>query len=344
MAKNTFIPEVTVWTDARHVSLVERLLTTMNTEVKPIGIGGPREPQVDQLAKDLHCHYENDLRKLLVEYPASFLLLMTMEECELDELQTATEHNTVILSLEPDIAGFDALRNLLLPPTASGSLLNPAGKPDLCGNPQLITQIPAFRQSPGMIHAADPYDCLGSQRLINIDSCGTPDTGSLYARLFDAWRTILNFMALPESIDTSILGPFKEVPENIRHLTGSLAAHARSSDGSAVVMSVADRTGYTHRHLNVIGNMGQLLVSDLGYNLRHTNGQEVDQFQSSHEQTDFVELMAFQWRRIIDRPNVWTNENTRHQDAEVLACCQACLLSSRTGQGENPHRILAMNR
>ncbi len=340
MQPTSFKPEVTIWTDTRHVHLVEELFHLMAEELNPIGLGGPREPEIDQLARSLDCHYENDMRKLIVEKPAAFLFLTEMQDVELDEILAATENSTIVLSLEPDIDSFDGIRYYAMSSAANAAV----GKSECRADPRLITQIPQFLQSPGIIHAADPHECLGRPRLVNLDSCGNPDAGSLYARLYDAWHCILHFMELPESIDASLLGPLTEVPENMRQLTGSIAAHARSADGSGVALSLSDQAGETRRHLHIVGDQGELNASDTGYTLHHAGGEEVDRYQSKGHQNDFVELIAAQWRRIIDRPNLWINSNTRHRDNEVLACCQACLLSFRTGQGENPQRILAMNR
>lgn len=333
MAEQALAPEVTIWTDAIAAPTVSALLDVMGSAVRPISVGGPRVTEVDRLARSLGTQRLDDLRKLLVDHPAAYLLLATMHNVTAEELTTALGQGTTVLALEPVAADLQEL----------DALAPRRGKPGVPAASGRIIHAPAFRQSPGFLSAAEPYDVLGTPRLIGVQSLGAAGTGSLFARLFDAWHTVLGFAELPESIDASLVGPAGAPPDELRAVSGRIGAHARMTDGSAAVLQVADQGGQTRRSLDVLGETGQLAVSDAGYDLRHADGTPVDHAER-RVTVSHADLIATQWRRLLDRPTPSTPEASPDVDANALACCLACLLSARTAQPENPRKLLQMSR
>ena len=331
------VPEVTVWTNAHRAPLVTSLLDVMGGDIRVIGVGGPRVAAVDDLAKRLDCPQEDDLRKLIVERPASFLLLATMEEVAREELLAAASQETILLALEPAAADLSELSRLT-PRTSKAASV---------GRPLSVVLLPAFRHSPGFVGSADPHDVLGEQRLVTIESCGRPEASSLYARLSDAWHTVLHFTPLPESIDASLAGPLTEIVDDLRQCAGRLGAHARMPDGSSAVLQISDQAADERRYLHVLGQQAELRITDTGYDLRQSDGQILDHSQPTPTGIPFVDLIASQWRSLLHRRDL--AEPTAagippHREADVLACCLACLLSARTGQPENPRKLLEMGR
>ena len=320
MAEHT--PEVTIWTDAERTGLLSSLLDLMGESVTPIGVGGPRGTEVDRLAKSIETSPEDDLRKLLVDKPAAFLILGTMRDVAAEDLIAAARAGTTILTLEPiarELRELDQLDEAL-------------------GH---IVLVPAFLRSPGLLRAADPRGLLGGRRNLAYHGGGPVETASLFARLYDAWASVLSFTLLPETIDASLVTPDGVVPSDPRKLTGTVSAHARIPDDTAAVVQVTDLAGTRRRTLDVLGDAAQLHVSDTGYDVCELDGTRLDHFDQAATEPPFVDLIVAQWRRLIDVP-ARLDSDTSPRD--VLACCLATMLSARTGQPERPDGILQMRR
>ncbi len=330
MSKGNLSPEVTIWTDAQHAPLCGALMNLMASALKPIGIGGPPAAEVSGLAKDLNCQPHDDLRKLLVDHPAAYLLLASLDTVTPDDLAAVTDQGTAVLTLEPiagDLQGLSAEQKLGSGNGASGRIL----------------QAPAFSQSPGFLSAADPNELLGDRRAIRFTSDGQPGHGSLFARLFDAWVTVLSFTLIPESIGASLVNESTDTPEDLRLLEGSLLAHARIAGNSAALLEITDRANGTRRELRVQGDDASLSITDAAYTLTGPENKVLDEAEATGP-AGFVDMLAAQWRRLLDRPMPPATPMQANQRAEAMACCLACLLSIRTGQPESPGKLLQMNR
>ncbi len=314
--------EVTVWTSPERAGLAGQLLDVMGAAIRPIGIAGPRSGELDDLGKRLDCPAGDDLRKLLIERPAAFLLVTSLKGAKLADLRSAAEAGTKVICLEPLAVELNELGTL------DGPVL-----------PQSITVAPAFLRCPGTLAAADPQEPLSQPRLIRFTSHGRPSHGSLAARLLDAWAAALEFAAMPETIVASLTGPASPV----RQITGQLAAHARVADGSSVLIEVCDTAARTRRELTVLSRDAQLRVTDADYELRLADGSVLDSSVSASqplaEPPSFVDLVAHQWRQLLERP-----APPAAPGRQALACLHACLLSARTGQPESPGTLLQLSR
>ena len=330
MSKGNLSPEVTIWTDAAHAPLCGELLNLMGSALKPIGVGGPPAAEVSRLAKDLDCTPHDDLRKLLVDHPAAYLLLASLDSVTPDDLAAVTQQGTAVLTLEPiadDLQGLSAEQKLGAGNGAAGRIL----------------QTPAFAQSPGFLSAADPSELLGDRRAIRFTSDGQPGHGSLFARLLDAWLTVLSFTLIPESIDASLVSEAADTPEDLRQMQGTLMAHARGPGSSASLLEITDRATGTRRELRVQGDDASLHITDSAYTLTGPDNKVLDEAQATGP-VGYVDMLAAQWRRLLDRPMPAVTPLQSNQRAEAMACCLACLLSIRTGQPESPGKLLQMNR
>jgi len=330
MSKGNLSPEITIWTDAQKAPLCGSVMNLMASALKPIGIGGPAAAQVSQLANELNCPPHDDLRKMLVDRPAAYLLLASLDSVTPDDLSAVTSQGTTVLTIEPiagDLQGLTAEQKLVSRQDAAGR----------------IVQAPTFDQSPGFLSAADPNDLLGDRRAIRFTSDGQPGHGSLFARLLDAWLTVLNYTLIPESIDASLVSQSPDVPDELRLLEGTVQAHARIAGSSTVLLEVTDRATDTHRQLRVQGDEASLNITDSAYTLTGPDNRVLDEAQATGP-AGFVDMLAAQWRRLLDRPLPTTTPMQANQRAQAMACCLACLLSIRTGQPESPGKLLEMNR
>lgn len=331
MVSDTPAPEVTIWTDDLRANLVGSVVERMGSAISVIGVGGPRELGVDALASHLGVRRDDDLRKLVIERPASYLLIATTD-IAIADLLLAGEQNTTILALEPVAGDLQHLTEL----TGTGRHRTAAVK-------RCLVYLPAFSHCPGYLQAADPFDVIGTKRMVCFDNHGPTAEGSLFARLFDGWRVALRCVDLPVNVDASLIGPDDRIPDDLRRITGRMGVHARSPEGSCLVMTVTDRSGESSRSLAVLGDEAELRITNTDYDLRYVDGQEVDRGQADGQTHNTADLIVNQWRRLLDgRGNLPDDHPTR--DFDALACCLACLLSARTGQAENPRKLIEINR
>lgn len=319
-------PEVTIWTDGPRAGVIGDALALIGAAVKPIAVGGPRVAEVDDLARALDCRREDDLRKMLIEAPAAYVVFATLDGATCGDLAYAVEQSSTILALEPVAADSDELDTFV-----GGDHAGP------------VVTMPSFLAAPGWTRAADPRETLGTPRTIVFDACGRPGDLSLFARLMDAWQTLLHFAPLPQSIDATLSGPVAEVPRDLRGLTGSITAHARLADGMSAVIHVSDRAAVARRRLHVLSDAGDLLVRDADYELHDDAGRVIDEHRPKLAQHTIADLISAQWLRLIDRggdATLWPSG----LDADALACCQACLLSAKTGTPEDAGKLLRLHR
>ncbi len=330
MATTKLSPEVTLWTDAGHAPLVDELMRLMGSSLKPIGVGGPPVAEVSQLAKELGSESHDDLRKMCIDQPAAYLLLATHEGVMPEDLHALADQGTVVLTLEPIASDLQGL-------SASDAL--GAKGAEASGR---IIQTPVFSQCPGFLSAADPNELLGDRRLVVFTSRGRAGHGSLFARLFDAWQTVLSYTLLPEMVDASLVGPLNEAPDTLVELNGSLAVHARMPGSQAALLEVTDSAPVTARSLNVQGDGATLTINDTGYRLHNPEGEVLDQTDGEGVPSGFTDMLAHQWRRLIDSPSLARPQAHTQLRTDAMACCLACLLSIRTGQPESPGKLLQM--
>ncbi|MEL7087868.1 MAG: hypothetical protein AAGL98_05405 [Planctomycetota bacterium] len=328
---NLAAPEVTVWTSPARAATAGRILDLMAGAVRPLGVGGPRSAEVERLSQELDCPADNDLRQLLVDRPAAYLLVTSMRDVRIADLRTAVDAGTRVLCLEPAAAEIAEV-----------------GAADTPGHPGAIRFFPAFTQSPGLIAAADPAELHHSPSLVRFSSHGRPDEGSLLARLLDGWITTLPFSALPETIDAHLHqpgGPSRRTFKP-RAIGGWLTAHGRTADGGAVLLEASDRALVPRRELALLNAAADAQIDDASYRLHPAPPAGPDNDMPPPEtggdpsaRPSYADLVANQWRRWIDRP---APPIPPALIAQALACIHACLLSARTGQAESPAKLLRL--
>ena len=319
-------PEVTVWTSAERATVAASVIDLMGAAVHPIGVAGPRSAAVDRLATELSLEAGSDFRQLRIDRPSAFLLLTTLDGVPPAELRAAVEAGTRVVTLEPLADGLSAAAQTRFP-----------------GHPGAAVFAPAFVHSAGYRAAADPQDAIGPPRLVRMTHLGQPHEGSLLARLLDAWTAVLRFSPRPEAVTATLSGP----ADDPRAATGFLAAHARVPAGPGVVIEVSDRAAHPRRVLSVLADAAQLTLDDAGYGLHGVGGQPLDDTPAGSapgtaaQPPTFIRCVADQWRRLIDRPTPAPAADPAAAD-DALACTQACLLSARTGQPEDPGHLLRL--
>lgn len=336
MSASGALPEVAIWTDPSRSGWIGRLLKLMGNSVKPIAIGGPRSAGVVELSRGLNCPVGDDFRRLQVDHPAAFVLLTTMEGVSRDDIAAALAQETIVLAVEPVVAGFDDLAPSRTRQASDPAAPAPKRVPGAAGR---VVSIPAFQHAPGWTSAADPFEVLGTVQQFGFCSFGSPDDGSLYARLFDAFRVLRSVTGLPETIDASIVGGPLAPQGDLRGMSGHLTAHARLPGAASAVLQISDRAAPSERLLQIIGDKGRLRAGDLDYSLVDADGVTLDHQRPAGGSAAFADLIAWQWTRLLQRP---VAPEPAPDEAQLLACCLACHLSARTGQPESPAKFLSV--
>jgi hypothetical protein len=334
MTGDVSAPEVTVWVDEDRLGTVQSLLDMMGGVVRPIAFGSPSRA-ANALAEQMDVPFLDDLRQVLVQRPAAFVLLATLEGVGAEDLPMAVAQGTKVIAIEPvgSTVGEHAQAYKVVKP-ADGIAVAPGR----------IVHAPAFDRSAGFLASAAPHEALGDHRAVQMTHAGSTATGSMFFRLFDAWISVLDFIELPERIDAELSPPkgTTSLPDDPRQLAGRLTAHARLPGVGSAGVLVSDQAAELTRRLTVVGDQGQLVVTAGGYQLTKTDGEVVDRVDADREPS-YLEQLAAQWRRLIDqRTPPPEHRATREQHA--LACCHACLLSARTGEPESPRRLLELAR
>ena len=57
-----------------------------------------------------------------------------------------------------------------------------------------------------------------------------------------------------------------------------------------------------------------------------------------------ADLIADNWRKLIDQPHTGSLPPKQDDDGPILACCLACLLSARTHEAESPGKLAEAHR
>jgi len=339
MGESTPAYETALWVRPDRTDLARRIVAAMDGRVKVIAVGGPRAAEVAELAATFDKPCCDDLRQMLIDHPAAFLLLASSEPLKRTEVEIAEEHQTRILTLEPLASVFDEVAALRRP-----KLNTPLAS---------IALAPCFQRSRAWLSATDPQSALGEIRSISHLALGRADHASLFALLFDAWLTVLAFGGFPETIDASLVSAQHAGVEDLRDVDGHVIAHARMSGGQSAVLHVSNHAPRTERCLTVVGEDGFLRLLLDGYELITADGQTVDE-PHTLAPTDmpidkapgarYVQQVAEFWTQMIDRPNLAIIHAAGPEAAQALACCQASLLSTRTDQPESPRRMLEMHQ
>lgn len=322
--------EVTAWVEPARAAQVGRVLDAMSGELRPLAVGGPRSKETDALAGQLDCPLVDDLRKLLVDHPARYLLIDHRPALAAEDIAAALIAGTTIVTAEPLAAELDELETL-------GAQLNHRGMSGPVGRVHLLPQL---AMTEGWRRAADPGEHLADLLSMVATSVGPGEARSVYARLMDLWLTALRIVDLPEAVTATLAGA--DTPDSPRQLTGQLTVHARCSHGAGLVLSAGDRAGRDVLEARFVAKGAMFEVEPNGYTLTDPAGEVIDKHASRRKPGGAERQMVDAWKHMLDQSGPSSPPWPATRDREALACCLACLLSTRTGQPESPSRLMSM--
>lgn len=335
---------VTIWTDPARAPLALSVLQMLGSSVQPLGVGGPRHATIDELAQQLNCHRDDDLRKLLVDKPASFVLLASSSGASVDDVVMASSQGSLVLMIDPIAASLDALQSTKTRSTTKRSsgeepITTESDAVALPWPESQVLLLPSFFNCVGWSSAADPAQALGQVRSLSFTSLGRPGEGSLLARLQDAWEVIVSLAGLPETIDAT-----GSTTTDLRKLTGHITAMARFADGSGATLHASDQAASCQRELRAVGTQGQVRVAQQDYDLYASTGELLDHKPADARENvmSFEQLVAAQWRAVLSHRPQPRPERAK-LSVHALACAMATALSGQTGQPESPGQLLQIH-
>ena len=162
----------------------------------------------------------------------------------------------------------------------------------------------------------------------------------------------------------------------MRQVAGAgVGSEIAGTNGAGVESSIAM---IHQREVNIVGTAGRVRADDVSFDLFDYTGQRCDyltvQGESMGQQQlanadgadagakananettggkmitgpmTYAELIVEHWRQLLDRPELALDQINQSGafDRKALACCNATLLSARTGQPESPANMLRLRK
>ena len=192
-----------------------------------------------------------------------------------------------------------------------------------------------MRSSPGYRAAAEAIEQLGQRHCVNVSLRSGPGEGTLLARLLDAMDVVEALCGMPQTIDAALAGPLQGIPDSAADLRGHLTANMRFLENLCACIAVSDSAGCWFRGVTILGEGGSVRITDAGFDWIAPDGRVVE----SHEQAMMPpgRLVGMEIKRMIERADS-TEPPLDH--ARLLGLCEAARLSCRTGEAEEPAKVL----
>lgn len=328
------LPEVVLWTHADGAELADRVLRHMQGRIRLIAIGGPPSAAVEQLARQHGLSTMDDLRLLLQNHPATYLLLACPASSAAagamppQQIRDAMKQGICVISLYPISGQLDAWRQALDVPADNGG----------------FHLMPDFAQSPGWLSAADPSDVLTDPHSLILQWQISRRDGSLLGLTIDAMRCLIRLTGSPQSIDAALTGGKAYLPsdDDAATVTGHWHLHARLSHHACALLSLTDLAMDHRRRLTIRSSQASAEIDDIGYRLHDGQDRPLDHASAMPIAPDVAGLVAHQWQRLISVGPGPLNPLDRQHLLEAVACSLTAMLSCRTGQPESPGHLLSM--
>lgn len=335
-----------VWMESGQAKLVADVAARAGLHV--IGVGMPRGVSRAEVAEIAGLHEAvgfDDIRHATATIEADLVLIASLAASgdggpDAQLVEQCRERGMVVTTLSP-VPWSTAEQSGL---TRSAGVAGPAR----------AEFVPLFWRVRAMANTRDALANLGPVRTMALSMRNARVEGTLGARLYDAMQLVHAVMGVPETIDAAVvtlsgkgsvhLAPADTLPE----LHGELTANLRFDSGRSATLALSDRSGGWFRGGSIIGEHGCIRFDERGFEHVDISGAVVDESPPKPKpgarkkvvETPSAALMiSDQIARMLD-PRAAIFE--RYDETNVLAMCEAALLSARTGQGESPETILRM--
>lgn len=317
MAKRQAKHPIIIWAEPQQETLLREAVRAGNLRV--IGVGSDTAATTADLAATFDCPRMDDLRQSIHRDEASLLWIASTQSLDQTMLKLINESSRLTAVNQPQ-------------PGSIGRL------PELTGALRTVHPIPLMRRSPGYRPANDLLADFGTVRSVNVSFRSGRGEPALYSRLFDAIDVVVSLCGKPEMVDAALAVTGEEKPESLAGLTGHMTMNLRFSDDRCACIAISDQAGGWFRGVMVLGEGGCLRISDDGFEWRSADGDIVDAHHGEHLLSAGA-LCGLHIQRLIEQRD---SGEAPADTASLFALCEAARLSSRTGEGEEPRKVMHM--
>jgi predicted dehydrogenase len=323
MAKRGTTGSIIIWADASsadrdgHLAMLRDAVK--HGSIRVVGVGSETAAIAADLAAAFKCDRIDDLRQAAQRDDAQLLWItapMSLDQTTL-KLIHDSPRMTAVNQPQPGVMG---------------------RLPDLADVLRTVHLVPLMRRSPGYRAAMDVVDDFGVVRCVNVSFRSGPGEPALYSRLYDAMDLIVSLCGQPEIVDAGLAAPGGEKPETLASMHGHMTVNLRFSDDRCACIAVSDRAGAWFRGVTLLGENGSLRISDTDFQWRAADGRAMD----AHDEVKPLSagaLCGLHIQRLLER----RDDTEPPADMPLLlSLCEAARLSSRTGEGEEPRKVMQM--
>lgn len=214
--------------------------------------------------------------------------------------------------------GIRAISSEPLPATSAEIMADPS-------EARTATFVPLMRQSPGWRAATEALGALAGPAAAVFAFSGAAGEGSITARLHDALDAALSLFGEAQAVDAA-------------GGRGHLTANLRFAGGRSASIYVSDCAGCWRRSAEIVSASGSLHIEDGAFTWHAGDGHLLDRKRPTRTAEPTPGALIAAAAGASAPPD-------QHLDpAVLLSTLEAALLSCRTGQGEDPRRLLEMGR
>jgi hypothetical protein len=314
-----------VWLRADQADLLRRALDLAGIEV--IAAGGPGAACLRPNARRA-----DDLRAMLASAETGLAILADpgvfadgAEPDDLRTLVTAAARGVTIVTLEPI-------------PALATHLNHPAWRDASEVVRERIALAPLVRRGAAFRRAADLLDGFGPIEAVGITTLGTGAEGSLGARLAGACDLLAALVGEPHAIHAIHTPPRDHpgAPETLRDLRGHLAATFRFHGGQSASLFASDRAASWSRSVTILGPGGRITADDTAAVWCDPSDRRIQTLRAIATEGDLAAaVLADDLKALVGRAPRAAPVDL----ASVLSAAHAALLSTKTGNAEQPAEL-----
>ncbi len=347
----------TLWLRSSQLALAREVVRHAGLAVRRAG--GPDPGRAPQIAAEWGAAPIDDLRAALATASGEVVLLMDSTGLggagvpwagDEQMLRAARQRGAKVISLEPVPASLlelsTGVSQALRAPLVMGSEPDEADpEPGARTVPDLVWLAPLSRLCDPVRDLPEMIEQFGAVRSLSLECSGSPDSGSLGMRLWDAMDLAGRIMGEPETVHASYSGAasgraLHVLPgESLRDLHGDLTASLRFADGRGAAIFVTDQADTLALRATLTGPTGVIRVTDRDLSWRTTSGEERVASGAPRDPRGSGQIIAEQIQRLLDTSGAALGGV---DVPRTLAMSQAALLSSRTGEPERPDLVRRM--
>jgi predicted dehydrogenase len=313
---------------------------TASGEIVPIAAGHRTLAAARDLGDLFKVPAFDDLRQLLLQHTPQMIVLDRPSNADIEFLMMCAQQKVGIFSLGPPVHTVAEAHDL-------GSYLEP--------RTALLYIYPRLAGTPGYKHCAQADEFVKPIRLIvarffalnhalaKTSQLQEDAIRSLTVLAWDALRTLIELLGLPETVYASVRGTSSS-GGSFGDISGSAALTLRFPDDATANVTLSDHIGPWQRELLLLGQPGTLQLDERHYRFADAHGTLID--EGTTRPCVGVKRALVELREFIEHLEQLPSPHRgwEHLLEPVAATMEAMVVSHRTGQAESPERFLLLRR